>query len=128
MTTNDEDIQPLFFATAEEFRAWLSEHHADRDEVWVGFYKVGSGRPTMTYAQAVDELLCFGWIDSVRRRIDEVSYMNRFTPRKPRSNWSAINIARVTELTREGRMHPAGLAAFEKRDEGRSRQRPSPPG
>jgi uncharacterized protein YdeI (YjbR/CyaY-like superfamily) len=119
VTTNDDSIQPLFFATPEEFRAWLEEHHADRDELWVGFYRVGSGRPSIRWAQAVDEALCFGWIDSVRRRIDEVSYMNRFTPRKPRSNWSAINIARVIELHRQGRMHPAGLAAFEKRDAGR---------
>jgi uncharacterized protein YdeI (YjbR/CyaY-like superfamily) len=108
-------VQPTFFATAAEFRAWLAAHHNTSRELWVGFYKKGSGVPSITWPEAVDEALCVGWIDGVRKRIDDVSYANRFTPRKPRSNWSAVNIARVAELTRLGRMQPAGLQAFERR-------------
>ena len=105
-------MKPTFFATPSEFRRWLEEHHATARELWVGFYKKDSGRPSITWPEAVDEALCYGWIDGVRRRIDDVSYAIRFTPRKPRSNWSAVNVDRVAELTRLGRMHPAGLAAF----------------
>lgn len=115
-----EPIAPTYFATPGEFRAWLDEHHASAQELWVGFYKVGSGKPSITWPQAVDEALCFGWIDGVRQRIDDASYANRFTPRKPRSTWSAVNIRRVNELTDQGRMCPAGLAAFEARAEERS--------
>jgi uncharacterized protein YdeI (YjbR/CyaY-like superfamily) len=113
-------MEPLFFATPNELRAWFDAHHETADELVLGFYKVGSGRPSVTWPEAVDEALCVGWIDGVRRRLDDVSYTNRFTPRRPRSNWSAINIKRVGELIAEGRMRPAGLAAFEARTDDRS--------
>ena len=113
-------MEPRFFATPAEFRGWLDAHHADEREVIVGYYRKGSGRPSMTWQESVDEALCFGWIDGIRRRIDEESYSNRFTPRRPRSNWSAINIKRAHELIQEGRMTPAGLAAFEARTDDRS--------
>ena len=108
-------MEPRFFATPAEFRAWLEAHHADERELLVGFYKKATGRPSLTWAEAVREALCFGWIDGVRRSVDADSYSNRFTPRKPRSNWSAVNVKHVEELIREGRMHPAGLAAYEAR-------------
>ena len=113
-------VAPLFFATPEEFRAWLHQHHAVSQELLVGFYKRGTGRPSITWPESVDQALCFGWIDGVRRSIDEHSYTIRFTPRKPRSTWSAINIKRVAELIRPGLMQPAGLKAFEARRESRS--------
>jgi uncharacterized protein YdeI (YjbR/CyaY-like superfamily) len=112
--------EPVFFATPADWRAWLDEHHADEREVLVGFRKKGSGRPSITWPESVDEALCFGWIDGVRRRIDDESYSIRFTPRKPRSIWSAVNVARVAELTEQGRMQPAGLAAFARRSDERS--------
>jgi uncharacterized protein YdeI (YjbR/CyaY-like superfamily) len=112
--------EPVFFETPEAFRAWLAKHHAAHVELLVGFWKVGCGKPCMTWPQSVDEALSFGWIDGVRKRIDDLSYTIRFSPRKPGSNWSAINIARVAELTADGRMHAAGLAAFEKRSAARS--------
>jgi uncharacterized protein YdeI (YjbR/CyaY-like superfamily) len=112
----------LFFATPVEFRAWLLENHAVRREQWVGFYKKGSGRPSITWPESVDEALCVGWIDGVRKSIDEESYKIRFTPRKAVSHWSAVNIARVEELTRERRMQSAGLEAFARRTEARSRR------
>ncbi len=112
--------QPKFFATLADWRAWLEKHHADTEELWVGFFKRGSGRPSITWPESVDGALCFGWIDGVRHGIDEISYRIRFTLRKPKSTWSAINIKRVKELTRLNLVHPAGLAAFEKRDGDRS--------
>ena len=112
--------EPVFFATPADWRAWLEEHHAGEREVLVGFWKKGSGRPSITWPESVDEALCFGWIDGVRRRIDDESYSIRFTPRKARSIWSAVNIARVAELTEQGRMQPAGLAAFARRSDDRS--------
>ncbi len=108
-------MKPLFFATAEEFGAWLEEHHETETELMVGFYKKGSGKPSLTWAEAVEQALRFGWIDSVRRSLDDASYTNRFTPRKPRSNWSLINVAKVEELKRRGLMAPAGLRAYEAR-------------
>lgn len=114
------EVKPTFFASASELRGWLIENHATALELWVGFYKRGSGRPSITWQELVDEELCFGWIDGVRNGIDEVSYANRITPRKPISTWSAINIARAKELIRLGRMHPAGLEAFERRSDERS--------
>src|SRR4051812_689591 len=111
---------PRYFRTSADFRAWLDTHHAHATELLVGFYKKGSGRPSMTWPESVDEALCFGWIDGLRRFLDDASYTIRFTPRKPRSTWSAINIARVAVLTAEGRMQPAGLGAFEARTENRS--------
>jgi uncharacterized protein YdeI (YjbR/CyaY-like superfamily) len=113
-------VKPIFFATADELRAWLEENHATATELFVGFYKRGSGKPSITWQELVDEELCFGWIDGVRKGIDNVRYSNRITPRKPRSTWSAINIARAKELVQLGRMHPAGLKAFERRTDERS--------
>jgi uncharacterized protein YdeI (YjbR/CyaY-like superfamily) len=112
--------EPIFFATPQEFRAWLEEHHADAKEVLVGFHKKATGRPSMTWPESVDEALCFGWIDGVRRSLGGESYTIRFTPRKPRSTWSAVNVERAQELIAEGRMRPAGLAAFEARSAERS--------
>lgn len=110
-------MNPTFFATPSAFRAWFEEHHDTAQELLVGFYKKGSGKPSITWPEAVDEALCFGWIDGVRKGIDDISYTIRFTPRKPRSTWSAVNIKRVGELTELGRMRPAGLKAFEGRTE-----------
>ncbi len=109
-----------FFASPEEWRAWLEEHHEREAELLVGYHKRGTGRPSMTWAESVDEALCFGWIDGVRRRIDDERYTNRFTPRKATSTWSAVNIALMERLLAEGRVHPAGRAAFERRTETRS--------
>jgi len=113
-------VRPTFFATAGELREWLERNHATAAELFVGFYRRGSGKPSITWQELVDEELCFGWIDGIRQGIDEVSYTNRITPRKPRSTWSAVNIARAQELIRLGRMHPAGLKAFERRTDERS--------
>lgn len=110
-------MKPVFFADRAAFRAWLDEHHASASELWMGLYRKGSGRPSITWPEAVDEALCFGWIDGVRQGIDDESYMNRFTPRKPNSNWSAVNVGRVQELTRQRRMRAAGLKAFRERRE-----------
>lgn len=112
---------PTFFSTQEEFRKWLAENHDKETELLVGYYKVGSGKPSMTWSQSVDEALCFGWIDGVRRSIDADSYCIRFTPRKAKSIWSAVNIQKIEDLTRQGLMHSAGLTAFEKRQESKSK-------
>jgi uncharacterized protein YdeI (YjbR/CyaY-like superfamily) len=108
-------VKPLFFATPEQFGAWLEEHHETESELWVGFYKKASGKPSITWAESVEQALRFGWIDGVRRSLDDESYTNRFTPRKPTSNWSAINVAKVEELKARGLMAPAGLRAYEAR-------------
>jgi uncharacterized protein YdeI (YjbR/CyaY-like superfamily) len=113
-------MDPQFFARPEDFRAWLQANHDSAGELWVGFHKVGTGRPSITWPQSVDEALCFGWIDGVRKRLDDDSYVIRFTPRRKGSIWSAVNIKRMGELIAEGRVHPAGLAAFEKRRDDRS--------
>jgi uncharacterized protein YdeI (YjbR/CyaY-like superfamily) len=113
-------MKPRFFKTPAEFRAWLEKNHARVSELLVGFYKKGSGKPSITWPEAVDQALCFGWIDSVRKGIDETSYMNRFTPRKPRSTWSEVNVKRATELIELGLMAPAGRKAFEAREERRT--------
>ncbi|RZU02145.1 YdeI/OmpD-associated family protein [Rivibacter subsaxonicus] len=113
--------EPRFFATAAAFRAWLARNAGSATELVVGFHKVGSGQPSMSWPESVDEALCVGWIDGVRKRIDEQRYQIRFTPRKPGSTWSAINIARVAALEAEGRMQAAGLAAFARRVEHKSR-------
>jgi uncharacterized protein YdeI (YjbR/CyaY-like superfamily) len=113
-------VEPTFFATPDEFRAWLEAHHETESELLVGFHKKGSGRPSITWPQSVDQALCFGWIDGVRRSIDADSYSIRFTPRQARSTWSAVNVKRVGELTAEGLMQPAGLAAFERRTDDRT--------
>ena len=112
--------KPLFFSSPSAWRAWLKKHHADTEELWVGFYKRDSGRPSITWPESVDGALCFGWIDGVRKSIDDISYRIRFTPRRPRSVWSAVNVRRATELSTLGLMHSAGLAAFEKREGKRS--------
>jgi uncharacterized protein YdeI (YjbR/CyaY-like superfamily) len=113
-------MEPTFFATPADFRAWLERHHESHSELIVGFHKRGTGRPSITWPEAVDHALCFGWIDGVRRRIDDTSYSIRFTPRKTRSTWSAVNIKRMKELVEEGLVAPAGLAAFESRTDDRS--------
>ena len=108
---------PHFFATKEDFRKWFKKNHDKETELLVGFYKTGSGKRSITWPESVDEALCFGWIDAVRRSIDDISYSIRFTKRKPASIWSAINIAKVEHLIKQGLMQPEGLAAFEKRKE-----------
>jgi uncharacterized protein YdeI (YjbR/CyaY-like superfamily) len=108
-------MKPTFFKTPAAFRKWLAAHHATRTELWVGFHRKDSGKASITWPESVDEALCFGWIDSVRQSIDDESYMNRFTPRKPDSNWSAVNVRRVGELTKRRRMRAAGLKAFRER-------------
>jgi uncharacterized protein YdeI (YjbR/CyaY-like superfamily) len=113
-------LKPRFFESLSAWRTWLEEHYADTEDLWVGLYKRDSGRPSITWPEAVDGALCFGWIDGIRKSIDDISYKIRFTPRKPRSAWSAINVKRATELSTSGLMHSAGLAAFQKRDEKRS--------
>ena len=107
--------QARFFATPAEFRAWLEEHHATADELVVGFHKKSTGHPTMTWTESVREALCFGWIDGIRRSLGEEGYTIRFTPRRPRSIWSARNVQHVEELIAEGRMRRAGRTAFEAR-------------
>ena len=113
-------MKPRFFATPADFRAWLARNHGRAGELLVGFHKRDSGRPSITWPQSVDEALCFGWIDGVRRRIDDRRYTIRFTPRRRGSIWSAVNIKRAQELQNMGRMAPAGLAAFEARRDDRS--------
>ena len=109
-----------FFKSAADFRQWLAANHATACELWVGFFKKASGLGGLTYAEAVDEALCFGWIDGLKKRVDDRSYTHRFTPRKPKSNWSVTNIRHAERLTKAGRMKPAGLAAFAARDPKRS--------
>jgi uncharacterized protein YdeI (YjbR/CyaY-like superfamily) len=113
-------VDPQFFATPADLRAWLQEHHASSSELWVGFHKKGSGRPSITWPESVDEALCVGWIDGVRKSLGDDRYTIRFTPRKPTSTWSAVNIQRMAELTREGRVLPAGQTAFDRRSEAKS--------
>src|SRR6266851_2610627 len=110
----------LFFAKSSEFRAWFEKNHDKASEIWVGFHKKDSGKLSITGPEAVDQALCFGWIDSVRRSVNDTSYANRFTRRKARSIWSAINIRRAKELMSLGRMQPAGIKAFEQRSDERS--------
>lgn len=112
---------PQFFATPADFGRWLRQHGDSASELSVGFHKKGSGLPSITWPEAVDEALCVGWIDGVRHGIDASSYRIRFTPRKPGSIWSAVNIARVGVLSAEGRMQPAGLAAFARRSAEKSK-------
>jgi uncharacterized protein YdeI (YjbR/CyaY-like superfamily) len=114
-------VTPTFFATPAAFRAWLKKHHKTAVELWVGYYRRDCGKPSITWQESVDEALCFGWIDGIRKKVSDDSYTNRFTPRRAGSNWSAINIAKVEELTKQKRMQSAGLAAFAKRSEAKSR-------
>lgn len=114
MIGSHEDAR--IFSSAAEFRSWLAEHHAAASELWIGFYKKGVRKQAMGYVEAVEEALCYGWIDGLSRRLDEETRAIRFTPRRPTSNWSASNLARVARLTAEGRMQPPGLRVFEGRD------------
>ncbi len=115
-----ETLTAHFFASADAWRYWLSDHHANETSLLVGYHKTATGRATLTWPQSVDEALCFGWIDGVRKSVDATRYQIRFTPRKVGSIWSAVNIARVAVLTAEGRMAPAGLRAFTARTEKKS--------
>jgi len=108
-------MKPLFLSTSSAFRDWLEKHYDKEQELWVGFHKKSSGKPSITWPEAVDAALCFGWIDGVRKSLGDESYTIRFTPRKPRSIWSAVNIKRVAQLKKMGLMHSAGLQAFERR-------------
>jgi uncharacterized protein YdeI (YjbR/CyaY-like superfamily) len=113
-------VKPRFFRSASEFRQWLERRHDSVTELWVGFYKKASGKRGITYAEAVDQALCFGWIDGIKKRVDEHGYTHRFSPRTSKSVWSLVNTRRAEELQRLGVMHSAGLAAFERRDPARS--------
>jgi uncharacterized protein YdeI (YjbR/CyaY-like superfamily) len=112
--------RPQFFATPGAFRRWLEKNHDKTGELWIGFYKVGSGKKGLTYLEAVNEALCFGWIDGLVKRFDEDAFMQRFTPRKAKSIWSEVNIGKIEALRKAGRVAPAGLAAFDKRDPART--------
>ena len=112
-------MKAAFFRSPSHLRKWFDEHHAAARELWVGYFKKGFGKPSVTWPESVDEALCVGWIDGIRKRLDEESHTIRFTPRRPRSIWSAVNIRRVLVLAGEGRMKPAGLKAFEARRENR---------
>jgi uncharacterized protein YdeI (YjbR/CyaY-like superfamily) len=114
------ELSPKFFKTPAAFRKWLAANHAKSKELWVGFYKKNSGKPSITWPESVDEALSFGWIDGLRKNVDEVSYQIRFSPRKTASIWSAVNIRNVERLLKEDRMQPAGIKAYEARKENRS--------
>ena len=120
MTSRPDVGDVLFFATAEELRDWFDAHHQTASELWLGYHRKRTGRPTISWSDAVDEALCVGWIDSVRYSLDDDRSAQRFTPRRPGSVWSAINVRKVGELTARGRMRPAGLAAFDARDPDRT--------
>ena len=113
-------MTPVYFKNQEEFRNWLKKNHKTETELLVGYYKVDSGRPGMTWSQSVDQALCFSWIDGIRRSIDKERYCIRFTPRKPASTWSNINIDKIRELKKKGLIHPSGLAVFNKRKKSKS--------
>ena len=109
-------MEPIFFPTPKDFRKWLKKNHASADELIVGFYKKDSGKQSITWPESVDQALCFGWIDGVRRSLGEESYTIRFTPRRAKSIWSAVNIKRMQQLIEEGLVEPAGMKAWEARD------------
>ena len=113
-------VTPLYFASPDEWRKWLARHHKADAELWVGFHKRKTDRPSLSWPESVDEALCFGWIDGIRKRVDEDRYVIRFTPRKPESTWSNVNVRRVGELIRSRRMRAAGLRAFRRRTAERS--------
>jgi uncharacterized protein YdeI (YjbR/CyaY-like superfamily) len=106
-----------FFATPDELRDWFDANHETAGELWLGYYRKSTGRPSVDWSQAVDEALCVGWIDGIRRSVDETTHVQRFTPRRKGSTWSAVNVAKVAALTEQGRMRPAGIAAFEARSD-----------
>lgn len=122
MNKRNARSEPRFFATPLKLRRWFEKHAHSKDELHVGYYKVHTGKSSITWPESVDEALCFGWIDGIRHRIDDQAYRIRFTPRRADSHWSAVNIRRVEILIREGRMRPAGLNAYESRSEKNSRQ------
>jgi uncharacterized protein YdeI (YjbR/CyaY-like superfamily) len=111
-------MEPVFFKDSLEFRKWLENNHDKADELWVGYYKVSTGIPSITWPESVDEALCYGWIDGLRKSIDEKRYRIRFTPRRTNSNWSEVNLKRVKVLKEHGRMQPAGLVAHGRRKKG----------
>jgi uncharacterized protein YdeI (YjbR/CyaY-like superfamily) len=113
-------MNPTLFRTPAEFRKWLEKHHTTADELWVGYYKKSTGKPSITWPESVDEALCFGWIDGIRQSVDEASYQIRFSPRRPGSIWSVVNISRAQALIEQGQMRPAGLKAYEARQENKS--------
>ncbi|MBV7338084.1 YdeI/OmpD-associated family protein [Chloroflexi bacterium TSY] len=106
---------PTFFATPDDFRNWLEENHAAQQELWVGYYKKATGKPSITWSESVDQALCFGWIDGLRKSVDDESYMIRFTPRRPTSQWSKVNLQKVDQLIKQGLMRPAGIKVYEER-------------
>ncbi|MCX5524946.1 YdeI/OmpD-associated family protein [Streptomyces bobili] len=112
-------MEPIFFSSPEEFRAWLEEQHATASECQVGMWKKDSGKPTLSWSEAVDQALCYGWIDGRQNPIDDFSWTIRFSPRRPRSNWSLVNLRKIEELTAQGLMRPAGITVFEARDRDR---------
>jgi uncharacterized protein YdeI (YjbR/CyaY-like superfamily) len=114
--------EPIFFTTPDQLRAWFDAHHETESELWLGYYKKHTGRSALAWSDAVDEALCVGWIDGLLRRIDDETHMQRFTPRKQGSHWSNINVAKVAVLVEQGRMRPAGLAAFAARSDARTGQ------
>jgi uncharacterized protein YdeI (YjbR/CyaY-like superfamily) len=116
MAQPGSNAAPRFFETQADLRRWLDKNHGGVAELWIGFWKAGSGKTGLTYEEAVEEALCFGWIDGLVKRFDERAYMQRFTPRRPKSIWSAINIAKIEALKKAGRMAAPGLAAYEARD------------
>ena len=111
-----------YFKSSSDFRKWLEKNYAKAAELWVGFYKISSNIKGITYPEAVDQALCFGWIDGIKKKVDELSYTHRFTPRKSKSNWSTTNIKRIGELTKLGLMHPSGLTVFNQRDKKKIKQ------
>jgi uncharacterized protein YdeI (YjbR/CyaY-like superfamily) len=119
-STKQAEPEPKFFATPAAFRSWLEKNHDKVTELWVGFRKKGTGKPSITWPESVDQALCFGWIDGIRKSVDADNYKIRFTPRKPLSLWSAVNRKRMQELIKQGLVHPAGAAAWERRDDSKS--------
>jgi uncharacterized protein YdeI (YjbR/CyaY-like superfamily) len=110
-------LKPIYFSSPRDFYDWLEQHHETDDEVYVGYWKKHTGKPSLTWSEAVDQALCFGWIDGRLNRVDDERHMQRFTPRRPGSNWSKVNVEKVAKLTKAGLMRPAGLAAFERRSD-----------
>lgn len=114
-------MKPYFFTSPDDFREWLDKNHDKATEIFVGFYKAGTGKPTLTWSESVDQALCYGWIDGVLKPISNDSYSRRFTPRKANSTWSAVNIKKMEDLMKQGLVKPAGMAAYEKRKESNSK-------
>ncbi|AIE83429.1 YdeI/OmpD-associated family protein [Fimbriimonas ginsengisoli] len=113
-------MEPVYFESPLQFRSWLEQNHEVEDELLVGFYKTGTGIPSMTWPESVDEALSFGWIDAIRRRVDDERYTIRFVRRRPKSSWSAVNLRRMKVLIEEGRVRPAGLKIYEERIESKT--------